>query len=141
MHAFETSHWWRFLYGTVINLFSFILCLLTAPLFPTIAFFILILVGIVYITIVLSFFIQTPLSVLIPKTNNYAYLSNRTDFLYGKYTSFNQMTFRDNLYSNYSIDYTTGAMMSFDTVFGILFSSVTGFLSGATMSGIVESID
>jgi len=139
MNIFEASHWWRFLYGTVINLLSLILCLLSAPLYPTIAFFILIIVGCVYIVIVLSFCIQNPLSIVISKTSVYAYhngdLPNRTDFLYGQYTSFSLSTFKGNLYSNYSIDYTTGDVMNFETVFGILFSSVTGFLAGATMSG------
>jgi potassium/chloride transporter 9 len=90
--------------------------------------------------VVISFFIQDPLHILIPKTNIFAYnnealLYNKTDFLYGQYTGFSSATFRGNMYSNYTIDYTTGDTMNFATVFGILFSTITGLLAGANMSG------
>jgi potassium/chloride transporter 9 len=91
--------------------------------------------------VVISFFIREPHRILIPKTNIYAYnhetllLYNKTDFLYGQYTGFSSATFRENIYANYTIDYTTGDIMNFATVFGILFSSITGLLAGANMSG------
>lgn len=77
---------------------------------------------------------------LIPTLNNYAYhnealLFNRTDLIYGHYTGFSAATFRENLHANYTIDYTTGETMSFEKIFGILFSSITGLLAGANMSG------
>jgi potassium/chloride transporter 9 len=91
--------------------------------------------------IVVSFFICEPTRVLIPKMNIFAYnnealLYNRTDFLYGQYTGFSSATWKENLYANYTIDYTTGDTMNFATVFGILFSSITGLLAGANMSGM-----
>jgi potassium/chloride transporter 9 len=91
--------------------------------------------------VVVSFFIQDPLRVLIPKTNIFAYnnepfLYNKTDYLYGQYTGFSSATFKGNMYSNYTIDYTTGDTMNFATVFGILFSTITGLLAGANMSGM-----
>jgi potassium/chloride transporter 9 len=90
--------------------------------------------------VVISFFIREPHRVLIPKINTYAYnnelfVYNKTDFLYGQYTGFSSATFRENIYSNYTIDYTTGDIMNFATIFGILFSSITGLLAGANMSG------
>ncbi|CAF2053610.1 unnamed protein product [Rotaria magnacalcarata] len=139
-NIFHETHWWRFLYGTLINMVSLITCLLGSSLFSVAAFFIFILVCSVYLMVVLSFFIVGPHLVLIPKVNSYAYdnqpfLNNKTDFLYGHYTSFSSVTMKENLYGNYTIDYTTGNTMNFATVFGILFSSITGLLAGANMSG------
>jgi potassium/chloride transporter 9 len=86
--------------------------------------------------VVISFFIRGPDLVLIPKVNTYAYnneelLYNKTDFLYGHYTSFSSSTFRENTFANYTIDYTTGDTMNFVNVFGVLFSSIIGLLTGA----------
>ena len=128
------------MYGTIVNLVSLIICLLGASLLTTAAFVILILVCIIYLTVVVSFFIQGPMNVLIPKTNTIAYnhealFYNRTDPLYGQYTGFSLSTFQGNLYSNYSVDYTTGDGTDFAIVFSLLFSSITGLLAGANMSG------
>ncbi|CAF0776434.1 unnamed protein product [Rotaria sordida] len=139
-NIFHGTHWWRLLYGTLINIVSLITCLLGSSLFSAAAFFIFILVSFVYLMVVVSFFICGPHLVLIPKVNTYAYnneelLYNKTDFLYGHYTSFSSETMRENLFANYTIDYTTGNTMNFATVFGVLFSSITGLLAGANMSG------
>jgi potassium/chloride transporter 9 len=101
-------------------------------------FFIFILVSFVYLMVVVSFFIQSPTLVPIPKVNTYAYANqilNGTDRLFGNYTGFSAETMRGNTYANYTIDYTTGETMDFATVFGVLFSSITGLLAGANMSG------
>jgi potassium/chloride transporter 9 len=100
------------------------------------AFSIFILVSFVYVMIVTSFFIRGPHLVLIPKVNIYAYqheqlVFNKTDYLYGHYTGFSLATWKDNLYANYSIDYTTGDTTNFVSVFGVLFSSIVGLLAGA----------
>ncbi|CAF1067493.1 unnamed protein product [Rotaria magnacalcarata] len=138
--AFQDSHWWRFLYGTIINIISLITCLLGSSLFSMATFFIFILVSFVYLMVVVSFFVKGPQDVIIPKVNAYAYehppyAINASDFLYGHYTGFSAATFRENTYANYTIDYTTGDVMNFATVFGVLFSSITGLLAGANMSG------
>ena len=90
--------------------------------------------------VVVSFFVRGPTQVLIPKANTYAYnraaaLYNHTGPLYGNYTGFSSLTMHENTYANYTIDYTTGDQMDFATVFGVLFSSITGLLAGANMSG------
>jgi potassium/chloride transporter 9 len=101
-------------------------------------FFIFILVSFVYLMVVVSFFVVSPEPVPIPRVNTYAYgnlLSNGSVTLYGNYTGFSSATMQGNTYANYTIDYTTGEMMDFATVFGVLFSSITGLLAGANMSG------
>ncbi|CAF4121575.1 unnamed protein product [Rotaria sp. Silwood2] len=139
-NAFQDTHWWRFLYGTIINIISLITCLLGSSLFSMATFFIFILVSFSYLMVVVSFFVQSPRAVVIPRVNTYAYDHqsfelNKTDLIYGQYTGFSSLTMRENTYANYTIDYTTGDMMNFATVFGVLFSSITGLLAGANMSG------
>jgi potassium/chloride transporter 9 len=135
-NLFYGTRWWRFLYGTLINSLSLLTCLLGSSLFSMAAFSIFILVSFVYLMVVISFFIHAPDLVLIPKVNTYAYhneelLYNKTDFLYGHYTGFSSLTFKENTFANYTIDYTTGDTMNFVTVFGVLFSSIIGLLTGA----------
>ncbi|CAF1270013.1 unnamed protein product [Rotaria sordida] len=139
-NAFQDTQWWRFLYGTIINIISLITCLLGSSLFSMATFFIFILVSFSYLMVVVSFFVQSPKPVIIQRVNTYAYdhqssVFNKTDLIYGYYTGFSSITMRENTYANYTIDYTTGDMMNFATVFGVLFSSITGLLTGANMSG------
>ncbi len=75
----------------------------------------------------LSIIIKSPMSLALPGLVD----SNIT----ANFTGLSAQTFKDNLYSNYSIDYTTKEMTDFPYVFGVLFSSVTGILAGANMSG------
>lgn len=60
---------------------------------------------------------------------------NATNFTY---TGLSVSTLRENLYSHYGRDYSTesGEMVDFASVFGVLFTGVTGVMAGANMSGV-----
>jgi solute carrier family 12 (potassium/chloride transporters), member 9 len=124
------SRGYRFLYGSIFNALSLIICLIGANLFSFCVFFIFIIMILVYCTVVISVLVQKPI-----EFNTLPGLENGT----AMFTGLSSETFKNNLYANYSIDYTTGKMSSFASVFGVLFSSLTGIMAGANMSGELKN--
>ncbi|KAK6176290.1 hypothetical protein SNE40_014598 [Patella caerulea] len=134
----DGSDWWKYLYATVVLFFCLIVCIIGGAMFARTSAFILLIVVICLLSVIISIFaINHDIPVKIPITNQIVYSGNSSDVanITGNYTGLRELTFRNNLYENYTKDYNTGDEMNFATVFAILFSSVTGILNGANMSG------
>nr|CAH7768397.1 unnamed protein product [Callosobruchus chinensis] len=124
------GRWWGFLYCTCLNILNLLVCLIGAAMFAKTTVFILILVcgclGIMFF----SFLYEGPLS----------NLTNGTNTVYGNYTGLRGQTMDDNMWPQYGKDYTANdELVSFSTVFGVLFSGVTGIMAGANMSGELKN--
>ncbi|OWF41053.1 Solute carrier family 12 member 9 [Mizuhopecten yessoensis] len=131
------EQWWKYLYATIILFLCLIVCIIGGSMFAKTSAFIFLLVILCTLSVFISIFAKTsPFEVIIPKTNRL--VMNSTDpnsTVTGMYTGLSSNTFHKNLLSNYTKDYNTRKKMDFASVFAILFSSVTGILNGANMSG------
>ncbi|GFS50697.1 solute carrier family 12 member 9 [Trichonephila inaurata madagascariensis] len=124
-----SGKWYNFLYGSILNFFNLIVCLVGASMFARTSVVIFVVVILSTLSVVISFIAVGPFFVAIPSTNTVVNIST------AEYTSFSWHTFTNNIWSNYGYDYTTGKMTNFATVFAVLFSGVTGIMAGANMSG------
>ncbi|XP_057375508.1 solute carrier family 12 member 9-like [Daphnia carinata] len=134
--AFPDGRWWRFLYASTINLVNIVVCLIGAAAFAKASAVILGIVIVCLSVVVVSFLAQPAFEVPIPEANHL--VQNETMKVNGSFTGLTtSATFYGNLWPNYGQDYTSpdGALVSFATVFGVLFSGVTGIMAGANMSG------
>jgi len=129
------GYWWRYLYKTTVNMFNVIICLLGAGAFSFAAVGLFAVTFLCYVLVIVSFFVEPSTEVKLPLTNQVT--ENVT--LYGNYTGLSMHTFRGNLYAHFGDDYSTGTEQNFLTVFAVLFSSVTGIMAGANMSGELKN--
>ncbi|XP_069681306.1 solute carrier family 12 member 9 isoform X3 [Periplaneta americana] len=128
------GRWWRFLYCSFLNVLSLMVCLIGAGMFAKTSVVVLGIVCISLISVVISFCVQGPMLVSIPEENKLH--RNGSEPEYANYTGFRVETLKDNWYQQYGLDYTSdGKAVDFATVFGVLFSGVTGIMAGANMSG------
>ncbi|XP_050925985.1 solute carrier family 12 member 9 isoform X2 [Lates calcarifer] len=130
-----SGYWWSVLYGTVLLFLCFIVCLVGAHIYAKATFIIFIIVTTVLASIFISFFIVGPVVVILPDTS----VLNSTSLSIANYTGFRLHTLEVNLLPSYTVDYTTGAMMSFATVFAVMFNGCTGIMAGSNMSGDLKN--
>lgn len=128
------GRWYNFAYGSALNVLNMLVCFVGAGMFAkatvVILFGVLICVG----SVIISFLaLQHTIMVPIPGSNNL--VQNATFHMNGTYTGLSWSTFKDNLYPDYSMDYTTETETDFALLFGVLFSGITGIMAGANMSG------
>uniref|UniRef100_A0A8C8S0R7 Solute carrier family 12 member 9 n=1 Tax=Pelusios castaneus TaxID=367368 RepID=A0A8C8S0R7_9SAUR len=122
------SYWYELSYGTVLLLVCLLVCLVGASIYAKATFLIFLVVMLVLATVFISFVAVGPTVVPLPQGNGSLAVN-------GSFTGFKLATLRDNLAANYAVDYTTGRVMSFSTVFAVMFNGCTGIMAGSNMSG------
>uniref|UniRef100_A0A7N8Y4V6 Solute carrier family 12 member 9 n=1 Tax=Mastacembelus armatus TaxID=205130 RepID=A0A7N8Y4V6_9TELE len=114
-----SGYWWSLLYATTIALLCLLVCLVGAHIYAKTTFIIFLVVMFVLVTIFISFFAVRPRTINLPTV----YLS----------------LFFSLLVADYTVDYTTGTMMTFATVFAVMFNGCTGIMAGSNMSGDLKN--
>ncbi|XP_051535457.1 solute carrier family 12 member 9 [Myxocyprinus asiaticus] len=128
------GYWWSLLYGTVLLLLCLVVCLVGAHIYAKATFLIFLVVMVVLGTIFVSFFAMGPQTIPLPGNLNSSIGPTSSNF-----TGFKLDTLTGNLQANYTVDYTTGVMMSFATVFAVMFNGCTGIMAGSNMSGDLKN--
>uniref|UniRef100_A0A3Q2DDT4 Solute carrier family 12 member 9 n=1 Tax=Cyprinodon variegatus TaxID=28743 RepID=A0A3Q2DDT4_CYPVA len=128
------GYWYTVLYSSVVLLLCLLVCLVGAHIYSRTAFAILLVVTVS----LLSVFIST----VAVKAKDFVIVhkgpGNQTLRYNASYTGFSATTLRNNL-AGYSLDYSTNSVMSFATVFAVMFTSCTGIMAGANMSGYTKT--
>ncbi|CAH0731680.1 unnamed protein product, partial [Brenthis ino] len=129
------GYWYRFLYRSALNAAGLGVSLAGASLFARTSLAIWLTTVVCLCSSFLSFFVTAPGQIEKPDTN---LIVNATNFTY---TGLSAATLRENLYPHYARDYSTsdGEMVDFASVFGVLFTGVTGVMAGANMSGELKN--
>eukprot|EP00041_Stephanoeca_diplocostata_P016824 m.333051 g.333051 ORF g.333051 m.333051 type:complete len:884 (+) comp20501_c0_seq2:148-2799(+) len=126
--SLSPDRWLSYGLGSAVIFFCLIVCLVGAQAFAKASFAIFLVVMLAVISVFVNFLAQHDLDDL-----KKAEESTVNETLV--YTGFNSHTFRENVYPELQIDYTTGAKQTVSAVFGVLFNGCTGIMAGANMSG------
>ncbi|KAM9333733.1 solute carrier family 12 member 9 isoform 1-T2 [Pholidichthys leucotaenia] len=135
IHKLPQGYWYTVLYSSVILLLCLIVCLVGAHIYSRTAFVILLVVTVSLLSIFISFVAVKPQDFVITHSGP----GNQTRRYNVSYTGFSVTTLRNNLGPDYSLDYSTNSVMSFATVFAVMFTSCTGIMAGANMSGELKT--
>ncbi|XP_016306177.1 solute carrier family 12 member 9-like isoform X3 [Sinocyclocheilus anshuiensis] len=135
LRVLPQGYWYTVLYSSLVLLLCLVVCLVGAHIYAKASFIILLVVTMSLISIIISPLILSPQRFNITHT----YGNNHTVTVNPSYTGFNGTTLKNNLGPQYSLDYSTNTMMSFATVFAVMFTSCTGIMAGANMSGELKN--
>lgn len=156
------GYWYTVLYSSIILVLCLIVCLVGAHIYSRTAFAILLLITVSLLSVFIS-------SVVVKRQDfviTHQLSGNQTVRYNTSYTGFNATTLRNNLgrecqshrrshsctsssvipllyfllAAGYTLDYSTNSVMSFATVFAVLFTSCTGIMAGANMSGCYHCV-
>ncbi|XP_042343112.1 solute carrier family 12 member 9 [Plectropomus leopardus] len=137
-----SGYWWSLLYATGVALLCLLVCLVGAHIYAKATFLIFLVVMFVLGTIFTSFFAVGPRTILLPGSQSFNPAPNGTGPTFpttANFTGFKLDTLLGNLAANYTVDYTTGNMMTFATVFAVMFNGCTGIMAGSNMSGDLKN--
>ncbi|KAK5624157.1 hypothetical protein CRENBAI_002463 [Crenichthys baileyi] len=129
------GYWYTVLYSSVVLLLCLLVCLVGAHIYSRTAFVILLVVTVSLLSVFISAVAVKPKDFVISHQGP----GNQTLHYNASYTGFSATTLRNNLGSGYSLDYSTNSVMSFATVFAVMFTSCTGIMAGANMSGELKT--
>ncbi|KAG9281937.1 solute carrier family 12 member 9 [Astyanax mexicanus] len=129
------GYWFSVLYSSVLLLLCLVVCLVGAHIYAKASFITLLVVTVAILSILISPLLVGPRHFSFTHTleHNHSITHN------GTYTGFNSSTLANNLAPGYSLDYSTNRVMSFSTVFAVMFTSCTGIMAGANMSGELKN--
>ncbi|XP_059930498.1 solute carrier family 12 member 9 [Gadus macrocephalus] len=131
-----SGYWWSLLYGTAVALLCLLVCLVGANIYASATFLIFLVVILSLGTVFVSFFSVRPHNVTLPGS---AFLPGNTSSPMASFTGFKLDTLIGNLGEGYGVDYTTGRMMNFATVFAVVFNGCTGIMTGSNISGDLKN--
>ncbi|CAK8681566.1 unnamed protein product [Clavelina lepadiformis] len=134
-----SSYGWNYLYGTVILLLCLVVCVVGADIYAKTTFMIFLVVMVSIASVVVSFFAKKPFPVGGEGNLSLPNVSFCNNVSVIQYAGLNGKTVHENLYENYTIDYTNDIKQTFVTVFAVLFNGCTGIMAGANMSGDLKN--
>ncbi|XP_049581553.1 zgc:153039 isoform X1 [Syngnathus scovelli] len=135
----QSGYWWSLLYATAIALLCLLVCMVGAHIYAKATFLIFLVVMFVLGTIFISFFAVHPRTIILPSSADSNPIVNGTGPTAANFTGFKLDTLLGNLWADYTVDYTTGNLMTFATVFAVMFNGCTGIMAGSNMSGDLKN--
>ncbi|KAJ8254760.1 hypothetical protein GJAV_G00197070 [Gymnothorax javanicus] len=130
------GYWYGVLYSSAVLLLCLLVCLVGAQIYSRASFLILLVVTVSLLSIYISPLALGPREITITHQGD---APNSTRVYNTSYTGFNRTTLRNNLGPKYSLDYSTDSVMTFATVFAVMFNGCTGIMAGANMSGELKN--
>eukprot|EP00070_Physeter_catodon_P034224 XP_028341118.1 solute carrier family 12 member 9 isoform X2 [Physeter catodon] len=136
LRVLPQGYGWNLLYGSLLLGLVGGVCTLGAGLYARASFLTFLLVSGSLASVLVSFVAVRPRD--IPLTPRPGPNGSSLPPQVGHFTGFNSSTLKANLGAGYAKDYTTGATMTFASVFAVLFNGCTGIMAGANMSGELQ---
>ncbi|KAI1898786.1 hypothetical protein AGOR_G00075950 [Albula goreensis] len=130
------GYWYGVLYSSIVLLVCLLVCLVGAQIYSRASFLILLVVTLSLLSIFISPLALGPQDFIISHQGS---TENSTCVYNTSYTGFSRTTLKNNLGPGYSLDYSTNTVMTFATVFAVMFNGCTGIMAGANMSGELKN--